>query len=177
MGDYSLSRAVSFSIPPKDQRQSFSRTPNHAACFPFICASFHRLLSPGLRSLPSGLYHLLSSNLSSLSLIRSLQSLISLNLLLSRSSAFASDCGCLSLLTCGLLLWVNLHNPVVLAVLVGALVPPLWLPLAGRVVVLHLLTDVGGLGLDALFAGELLPGGLGLWWWKWLRVVSNSRVY
>lgn len=59
----------------------------------------------------------------------------------------------------GLLLRVNLDQPVVLALLVQALVTPLALPLARLLVVGQVAALLPGLCLDALLGGEALPLG------------------
>lgn len=65
----------------------------------------------------------------------------------------------LALLELGLLCRVDLDEPVLLELLVGALVSPLALPLALLLVVLDVAALLPRLGLDALLGGEPLPLG------------------
>ena len=95
-----------------------------------------------------------------LPVIRPLQPLIPLDLLLPLPSPIPLSLGALFPLS--LRLRINLHDPVVLAGLVGALVAPFRDPFAGGVVVDHLLARLGRFGFDALLGGEFFPGCLRL---------------
>ena len=92
-----------------------------------------------------------------------LKPLVPSNFLLTLSPAIAlSLC---TFLPFPFLLFIDLNNPIVLASLVGTLVPPFALPLTSLFVVSQVLLFLGRLGLDALLCRELLPGCLGLGWW------------